>query len=280
MKTTYNDIGVMIFHGLGDVVFTTIVIRALRNKYKNRKITVITAKSYIDIFNQNIDIDELISLDGNPLALDHNYTWFKKKFKMPITPAPSIYGYAGDTLCQHWKNLTLQFTDKINFIPNIAQNNKEKEAIEAWLDKRKIDNFVILESRYGSSQSWWKIYHTKEIIKFITNNTNIKLLMVNENPLLYKNIYHNNIIDARIPYKQFIYLYNKCSGFIGVSSGLSVLSHSNNTNMDIPHIECVKGIHWSTHLLHKNQKTIIMDEKKFPQCIKMISNINASIQKN
>ncbi|MFW6130378.1 MAG: hypothetical protein ACOC56_04265 [Atribacterota bacterium] len=259
----YNDIGIIIFHGLGDIINCTILADAVRKKYPNRKITIITSKKYQKAFDESF-ANEIIGINGNPQKLDKLYKTLKPKFKLPITPTPSICGYCGDTLLEHWKNISLTYHQNILNKPHIPITKDIIDAANCWLNEKVIsNNFIIIETKYSSAQSWWTNKHTNKIIKILSPYFDI--LFVNEDPEKYQN---KKCIDARLPFRWIVPIFNKSKGFIGVSSSLSLMVNSNEASNFIPCVECVRGKHWSTYLYTKKNKIILYNENNFDRKIK------------
>jgi len=77
---------------------------------------------------------------------------------------------------------------------------------------------------------------------------------------------YGNVHCLDLNFRYIVPAYNLSSGFIGVSSSASCISHTHMCKNNLPHIEFVRGRHWATHHYKKLNKTINYDTaalKKF-----------------
>lgn len=257
-----KQFNIAIFHGLGDCVNVTTYLKPIKTKFPKSQITWITYEPYKTILNNNPLVDKIITFNdqGNRpgFACDKRYPELRKQYKNLITPASYISGIRGD------KTLLGSFRQKIKdlglkpdpFEPLMYITSQEVKEARKWLDSRSIDKFVMLETSYGSSQSDWKRKYTKIAIEELGNKGYTILLTHRSDDMLneYRKIADVHCLDLN--YRYAVPFYNLSSGFVGVSSGISCIVHTHQCSKDIPHLEFVRGRHWSTEHYFKKRKSI------------------------
>jgi len=264
-----TDTAIAIFHGLGDCVNATTLLHPLKKKYPNSKIIWITAECYAPLTEHNPLISHTIKISGNPYAADNQYQSLKQKYKHLIIPAPYLNPLSKDnTLLGSFKEQIRRHTGNTKlFEPQMYLTKEEVHQTESWLATRKIKDFVMLETNYTSHQSNWKNKHTIEALKFFAKK-NLTVILTHRSDK--KIVEYNTICDTYcmdMSFRMAPILYNRSKGFVGVSSGISCVCHTNQCRKDIPHLEFVRGEHWCTKLYQKQNKVISFDANQLGQLL-------------
>ena len=274
----------IIFHGLGDIINSTIITKAIKTTPCN--LTIYTASCYQSAFYINQYVDEIRILEADhKTAVKLDYQINDKilrsgQWDKIIRPAPyDNYGIDGQSLIDIYKiqAKTLGYNGIIRPILNITQ--QEVEDAVNWLILRKLDNFILLETQFGSSQSFWDKTYTEAAISLIGSlRKDLQIVLTHRtDPNLeqYNKIIRTTTLD--VDFRYIVPIYNKCKAFIGVSSAASCIVHSNQCSDIIPHLEFCNGRWWSTaDYEFKKNKEISYDptwESISKKIIKVITNI-------
>lgn len=253
---------IAIFHGLGDCINATTYLRPIKTKYPNCSIIWITYEGYRGIVEHNPYVDRIISFDDKGakagFACDRRYPALRRQFPGLIKPASYISGIKGDGSLLgsfKWKIRNMGL-DPNPYEPLMFITSQEKEDAKLWLAKKNLTKFVMLETSYGSSQSSWGKTHTERVIKLLGQKGYSVLLTQRQEPALeqYRELADVQVMDVHYRYAPPI--YNMSQGFIGVSSGISCVVHTHQCRKDLPHLEFVRGAHWSTSHFPKQRKKI------------------------
>lgn len=261
---SHKLIGIAIFHGLGDCVNATTMLRPIKQAYPKAAIHWITAEAYAGVVRNNPLVDKVITVPGNVWAADAKYPEFAKKYKCLVQPAPYRHPPAPDnTLLGSFKDRIKRFTKKPAqvFEPLLYVTREEKLRVNEWLADKKITKYVMLESLFTSSQSFWNPEYTKLALK-VLNNKGYTVLLTHRNDAKlgeYNKLCRTYCLD--FSYRVMPHFYNKSSGFIGVSSGITCVTHTHQCYKDIPHLEFVGGEHWCTRHYKKQKKLISFNKK-------------------
>tara|TARA_R100001244_G_scaffold25113_4_gene25595 strand:- start:57038 stop:57868 length:831 start_codon:yes stop_codon:yes gene_type:complete len=258
---------IAIFHGLGDCINATSIIKPLKAKHPNCEITWVSSKAYLPIVEHNPLIAHTEGIPGNVWAADEQYKNLRKKHgKSLIVPAPYLNSLAQDkTLLGSYKERIKVITGgkNLNFTPEplLFLTPKEVKDVDDWLEERKIEKFVMLEAIFTSSQSFWGRAHTDEALRICAAKGYTVLMTHREDVNLheYNKICPTFCLDVGFRYMPAF--YNKSSGFIGVSSGITCVVHTHQCRKNIPHLEFVSGEHWCTRHYVKKNKVISFDKK-------------------
>jgi heptosyltransferase-2 len=195
---------------IGDVLRTTWILRALKEKYKNCRITWITSKSSYPILENNDYIDEILILNKNlslpsfdlVISLDEDYNACKlassvntkkligaylKNHKRTYTKSSALWfgmgllgGKNKNVLKRKNKMTYQQIISKIVGLPqkkyemilNLSSN--EIEFANSFARKHSLFGNFIIGINTGAGARWqnkkWKIKHTAELINKLNNN--------------------------------------------------------------------------------------------------------------
>jgi len=263
---------IAIFHGLGDCVNITTFVGAIKRKHPNCKITWITYEGYKGIAEHNPNINKIVTYNDKGgiagFACDKHYKTLRSKHPKLITPASYISGLQDKTLLGDFKvKIKALGLDPNPFTPQLWITPQEIEDAKIWLNKRSIKDFVMLEAKFGSQQSFWKRQHTIKVLEQCKKKGLSVLLTHRSDPGLaeFNKITPTFCMDVN--YRYFIPFYNMSKGFVGVSSSASCIVHTHQCINSIPHLEFVRGDHWSTSHYKKTNKTISFDEKQVSKLI-------------
>ncbi len=254
---------VAIFHGLGDCINATTILRPLKQRYPDSKITWVTVQPYAAVVRHNPCVDHVRILAGNLHcdAAKPALGRLREEFGAGLIIAGPYHNpdSKDGTLLGSYKDRIQVAAPGVSlpFIPEMNLVQPEVDDVRAWLAARKLERFVILETQYGSSQSFWNRTHTDDALKVLAKKKYSVILAHKSDVGLpdFNQVCPTYCLDLHYRYVPAV--YNLASGFIGVSSGISCISHTNQCRNDIPHLEFVNGEHWSTrHYAHKLHKTI------------------------
>lgn len=253
---------ITIFHGLGDCINATTLIAKIKSEYPGCQIVWITAKNYAGVVYNNKLVSSVRAYDGNPWKLDSKYAEIRKEFKHAIFPAPyyrspsrdgTLLGNYEDILKLGHETIPKWKSKQYTFIPTLNNTVSEQGFVKNWLKQNNVDKYVLMETKYTSSQSFWNDKYTVEAVKLL-NNKGYKVLLVNEFSNYER---YGDVIPLDLNYRFMPVFYNHSKGFIGVSSGISCVCHTTAAVRGIPHLEFVSGAHWSTkNYTHKQNKTV------------------------
>ncbi|MFN5866108.1 MAG: glycosyltransferase family 9 protein [Candidatus Kapaibacterium sp.] len=263
------EFGIALFHNAGDILCATPVARQLKHDNPHCHITWYTAKKFAFTIEHNPYIDEVVLLDGDPVALDEKIPELKKEraWTSFYTPAPymNYNGGQGATLAELTKSSTgLQWT--VPFQPVMCLTDQEVAEARAYMNSLPQGLKILVETEFSSNQSPWDVAYESMMIERLRSLNPIFIFTAKNKP---KNLdahkaSYEHVYWCDLPFRHNAELYNLCDAFIGVSSGISCLSLSTWCRNDIPSVEVVYGAHWSTfpHKQHQIRK-ICLDAVKF-----------------
>lgn len=258
-----DKIAIAIFHGLGDCINATTLLHPLRLKYPSAHITWVTSERYAPIVANNPYVNDVRICYGDlylersqPLLLE-----LRKEFGDGLIIAGPYFNHTAkdNTLLGSYKERIIQHAPGIttDFIPEMYLTQPEVDDGILWVTEKQLGKFVILEALFGSSQSFWNRDHTNYTLDAFNKHGYSVILAHRSDAALaeYNKLCKTICLDVDFHYIPAI--YNKASAFIGVSSGISCLVHTQQCRNDIPHLEFVNGEHWCTRAYsHKNNKII------------------------
>lgn len=259
-----REITIAIFHGLGDCVNATSLLVPISKKYEKCKITWISSERYLPLVYNNPYVSDYRGIEGSPFAADAQYKILRKTCKNLIVPAPylnppghdnTLLGSFKDRIKQHGAGTT-------KFRPIMYMTQPEVDEATKWLADRDIGKFVMVEATFTSSQSFWDRHYTNIVLEIFKKKGYHVLFTHRSDPNIqeYNDICPSFCMDVGFRYMPA--LYNLSQGFVGVSSGISCIVHTHQARLDIPHLEFVRGKHWSTQHYAKKNKQIIFDKNK------------------
>lgn len=109
MENNKKSIFFGLFHTLGDVIVSTAIIRAIREKYPESHITYATSKEYIDVLENNSDVDSIIAC-GHPYEVvlrSQEKKYDKVYLPLQLTNADSLWHQSPEWCVQDDKNKNL-----------------------------------------------------------------------------------------------------------------------------------------------------------------------------
>lgn len=254
-----KEIAIAIFHGLGDCINSTTMLKPIREVYPTRPIIWISSEAYAPIAHNNPLIDEVISVPGNVWAADNKYEHFATKYRTLLQPAPYRHRASeNNILLESYQERIFKFTQRplSVFEPLLYMTQGEIDQANTWLTKKKVNNYVMLETNFTSSQSFWGSDYTVEAIKILDSKGYTILLTHPVESKLDEYNQYGRVLCLDVGFRLMPYFYNNAKGFVGVSSGISCAVHTHQCRKDIPHLEFVRGEHWCTRLYPKDNKVI------------------------
>jgi ADP-heptose:LPS heptosyltransferase len=243
------DVYLATSYKLGDSVNTTSFLIPLKEKWPEARIHWITSSKYEPIVVGNPYIYSILNEEN----LDERY--LTQKYKNLLMPEPLKnteipYPDYWQKILQDWTGSTTPMR------PLLFQRFDEVKYAEEWLEKHKINKFVMLETDCHSNQSFWTKDYTLETLKLMRDRGYSVVLthMKDDNLEEYNKICHTVCMD--LSYRYAPILYNRSRGFMGVSSGISCITHTHECLTDLPHLEFVSDIYYSICAYYKKKKTI------------------------
>lgn len=275
--------GIAIFHGIGDILNATIIARQLKADHPNAHLVWLTAEQYSFVLKNNPDIDELVTLPGDPRALDGQIDQLRaaRPWDGFFVPAPYM-AYdklpGGDLtellLATYDGKLTVPLRSVMELTP------EEVAQARAWWAQLPADRpRILVETEFFSSQSPWDVSYARDMIAALRPLQPVFVFTAKHRPPYLDELAadYPDILWCDLPFRLNAELYNCCDAFIGVSSAISCLSNSTWCREDIPHIEVVSGPHWSTwHFRHHTRRRIAFDRTKFGQALEWLAQLLSS----
>lgn len=212
--------------GIGETILVLPTIRALRNKYKKSKITVLTTKRNYDVFYNNKDVNNVIALNLNPISVLNFIIKNKDKYDLTIDMEEYLnvsaiisffvgkyrIGYSHNVRSraynekvryndkQHSMQTFLDLAKKINAdfetdkLIKLNCPSKDKKIINDFLKNKKIKNSDFLigiapgAAESAKARMWpWKNYSS--LIDYLLKNKKNKIVLIGnkeENKLIKK----------------------------------------------------------------------------------------------
>ncbi len=273
------------FGSNGDILNSTPIAKHLKITNPNEKIIWLTREKYTHCIKNNPFIDEIRTVDEkifnkvNNVNLTFYYENLIKKsnLKEDINVRFLAPYYMFDkinmldySLLQIIKNITSGIKDwSCEFIPNVFLSEEEKQEAKNFI--ASIDNKnknILIEYESFSQQSEFSEEYFEELAQIIQNKK-YNLIFTGLRLPEYLKKYKLNVFHYTGSFMSNAELYNLCDIFIGVSSGISCLTHSDYCDINKLRIEIVRGQHWSTmEWKHTKNKTIVFSKNNFINTIK------------
>lgn len=243
--------GIAVFHALGDILNCTAILRQLKTDEPDCHITWFGSERYRAALEHNPWIDKLILLEGNPTELDacipelrasHPWTRF-----FDIAPYRNYDKLPKGCLVDLVKAASgLRWT--VPFVPVFRLTPTECEQARRYWAGLPEGPHILVETEFHSHQSPWNRRSVFQMLEVLAPLDPCFVFTAKQRPpfldLLSKK--HSKTVWCAEPFRLNAEFYNLCDAFIGVSSGISVLSLSDHCRTDVPSIEFVRGEHWST----------------------------------
>jgi ADP-heptose:LPS heptosyltransferase len=272
------QIGIAIFHGLGDVLNATIIARQIRADRPNAHIVWYTAAQYAFVLEGNPDVDEIVPLDGDPKALDSCIEKLRSERSWDAFYVPAPYLAYEKLPGGDLTELMLATYDRpltVPLRPVMVLSEQEVERARQWWAQLPSDRpRILVETEFFSQQSPWDFSYAVALIEALTQHRPVFVFTAKNCPPYWDELrtVYPDCVWCDLPFRLNAELYNLCDAFVGVSSAISCLSNSTWCRHDVPHIEVVSGPHWSTwHFQHHTQRWICFDRDAFDQATKQLS---------
>jgi glycosyltransferase involved in cell wall biosynthesis/ADP-heptose:LPS heptosyltransferase/2-polyprenyl-3-methyl-5-hydroxy-6-metoxy-1,4-benzoquinol methylase/Flp pilus assembly protein TadD len=247
---TSSHYGIAIFHGIGDILNCTPIAKQLKINEPDCHITWFTAAKYRFILENNPYIDEIITLEGDVLALDKEIPRLQaeRPWTRFFTPAPYMnYDVLpGGSLLDLIKTAArLDWT--FEFIPIFSLTEKEKLAARMYWQALPKGKKILVETEFYSEQSHWKDDYAFEMADELREIDPVYVFTAKNKPPFFDEFHEKypRSVWCAEPFRLNAEFFNLADAFIGVSSGISCVTFSDYCRRDVPRIEVSRGEHWS-----------------------------------
>lgn len=254
-----RNIAIAIFHGLGDCVNATTLLRPVKKKFPGCHIKWVSSEAYIPVVANNPLVDERQPIQGETYlshAKPHIDRLRRAHGPNLIVPAPYFNPPSKDgTLLGSFKERIRTYGRPGEvFEPLMYPTPQEEEEAHRWLEERQLERFVMVECVFGSSQSFWSRKHSDILVQMCADHGLGVVFTHREDPGLsqFNSITPSYCMDLH--YRLAPPIYNRAAAFVGVSSGISCIVHAQYCRKDVPHLEVVGGDHWATAHYAKKRK--------------------------
>ena len=141
----------------------------------------------------------------------------------------------------------VDFNWTVSDLPVMRLTDAEVAKARDYISKLPSGIKILIETEFKSSQSF---FDTDCLLKLITSTLHLKPVMIvtsKNRPFYFDNLakQFERMYWFSGEFRLNAELYNACSGFIGVSSGVSTLTYSDWCRNDLPKLEASLGEHWS-----------------------------------
>lgn len=269
----------------GDILNSTPIAKHHKITDPGCKIDWLTSKKYEFVLKNNKNIDNILLYENIfehykdntdhvlvTFLLEKNEQHFFSNYDIVKFVAPYFYIFKNkidnnseeDSLLNVLRYKTSGIKEfACDFIPNVSLDEREiKEAIDFFESIRSDDNKkILLEYENFSNQTPFNINYINLLCQFAEENDFSIIFSGKIKPSYFETLeikYGTNFYFYKGSFMSNAQLYNLCDLFIGCSSGLSCLTHSDFCDIEKPRIEVSRGIHWSTKPWnHVNNKIIV-----------------------
>jgi len=244
------DFGIAIFHAAGDILNCTGILRQLKADHPTCRITWFTSERYRFALDHNPLIDELVTLEGDPVALDQRIDELKgsRPWTRFFDPAPyRNYDKLPDGALLDLVRAAAGVRWTVPSMPVVRLTVAEVAAARAYWQSLPEGPRILVETEFHSSQSPWKARSAFQMADALAGLDPCYVFTARNRPS-YLDAFlarHPKAVWCAEPFRGNAELYNLCDAFIGVSSGISVLSLADWCRQDVLGIEFSRGEHWS-----------------------------------
>lgn len=273
------DTAVVVMASWGDVVISTLVVRAIKEQRKDVHVTFYTSSACKGAVFNNPKIDKLEVIPANKAQAwglqDKIINKARQKHQLVITP------WAGFTPQHEWvpidmpgtphnfmwayvrvaqlHGLVVPIPPTLYLYPTETEQERAKKFVESLVQRKRT---VMMEIQAESAQSFWNPKWTRRIIPEIikTYGGDVTILIsrgggeppeVTELKKKFKGqIYLLNEYSLR----EVSVIFNSCDVFVGLSSGTSNACHTHLCKKDIQWFEAINDRKWCSAPLRKEGK--------------------------
>ncbi len=243
------------------------MLKPLKNKYPKSQIDVYTTSSYYSAFDNNPYVSNMIIANAVGKNTCLNYVNIypslleKKGYNHIINASPFInpgcwsscrYPQLGENLILSWAraldNIGVEYDLPLETILYLRQN--EIDNVAQFIGKLPPDTVstfkLLMEVEGESGQSFWNPHWTHEVCEMLARDHNTTIFISKREPdpttTYLTNSYPSRIFFAgQLSIRECAELYNKCNGFISISSGLSNACNTSWGNKTNKWIEVVNS---------------------------------------
>ena len=280
------------FGAYGDILNSTPIAKHYKLSIPNCHITWMTLEKYKSVLLNNPFIDKIIVtkeyslpslsncpsyvqtnflLKNNILKLDYNKIFFVAPYDWTLTN-PNLFKVSDHTLIDIIKT---KLTDINNFtcefIPVLRLSDEEINEAKKFYNMLFGNKKILVEHENFSNQSSFNELYIHALCECINNKNYDLIFSGKQEPKYMKELqkkYNINFYNYSGSFVSNAELYNLCDVFIGCSSGLTCLTHSDYCDTYKLRFEVVNGKHWSTYdLIHMKNKKICFSFDDYIKCL-------------
>lgn len=280
------------FGAFGDILNSTPIAKNYKLMNPSNNITWMTTERYTSAIKNNPYIDNIITLkeylSSNLYPFYVNMT-FDLKDQIVKLNYDKIYFIAPYTwtinnpefdlnkhsLLEIIKTKLTDIEDFIcDFIPVVKLSEQEKLEAKTFFDTLNGDKKILIEFENFSNQSPFDERYIEKLCELVNDKNYDLVLSGRKEPEFFKTFklkYNVNFHTYSGSFMSNAELYNLCDSFIGCSSGISCLTHSDYCDNNKSRIEVSKGLHWSTNgWTHMKNKKICYNFEQYTDNLMVI----------
>lgn len=251
----------------GDNINSTLMLKPLKTKYPLAQIDIYTTRSYYSAFDNNPFVSNLIVAEATGKNTCLNFVNIypelleRKGYQHIINASPFInpgcwssskYPSLGENLILSWARaldkLEIEYDLPLETVMVLRQDEIDK--VTRYLDALDIHAKsafkLLMEVEGESGQSFWNPQWTHEVCEMLARDhkTTIFISKREQDPTishLMKQFPGRIYFVGHLSIRECAELYNKCNGFLSISSGLSNACNTNWCNKTNKWIEVVNS---------------------------------------
>lgn len=261
----------------GDNINSTLMLKPLKNHFKNSIIDIHTSVNYSSAYHNNPYINNIIQYpcyDKNsainlaisvpPLLVNSNYNIVCAPHPMfnPDRWSSINHPNWGENLIFAWVRalevLDVPYGDTLETILVLTNDEKSKaiNKIKPFENDTRFKN--LMEIHGESGQTFWNHDWTERVVRKLASMNQIVFIshggLTNQIQDLQSSYPSNVIYVGDLSIRECAHIFNYCDRFLSVSSGLSNACNTNHCKKDIQWIETVNSITCSSAAIRKDNK--------------------------
>ncbi len=254
--------GIAVFHNRGDVLAATPVARQLKADDPECHVTWFTSRRYENLLEGNPYVDEVVGLEGDPAGLDEGIEELKasRKWTRFFTPAAYMNKdvHEGRAVFETVRDSAgLDWTVPFEFVLRLTE--KEKRQADRYWKSLPEGPKILVETEFFSEQSVWEEGFAFDLVEILGFLSPVFLFTAGRKPVFLDRLkeIHPRSYWCREPFRLNAEFYNRCSAFVGVSSGISALTLSDYCRKDVLHVEVTAGWPWGAGCLGRHENLYV-----------------------
>lgn len=284
------------FGAFGDILNSTPIAKHYKLFFPECHITWMTRKKYASSVQNNPFINEILTPKEEHLQIENAASYnvhmtfllmeeikkLKNKYDKIFFVAPYTWTLTNNEFNVDKHSLLNIIKTKLTdikefvceFIPVVSLTDEEKQEAKNFYNFLKGNKKILVEYENYSNQSPFNKEYVEKLCEQIQEKNYDLIFSGKQEPEYVKELrekYKVNFYNYSGSFMSNAELYNLCDIFIGCSSGLSCLTHSDYCDITKHRIEVVKDNHWSTaDWKHMKNKKICFDYQSYEEEIKNI----------